>query len=335
MNTLTEKKIIHEENEVSYTFILCENVLYIEAVWQVDYAMWTATIEYVPLSVNELNADETKIDTSYIVTNYTPTDKFNIINDYVHGMLNLKEYELLFKKVKNTETSLVIEIITKYPYSEKEDVSIILIQPKPIGFSDRILKNIDIHKNSTNTRFTQLRDEINLKLVVIENAHDIFKLNVKKLQIEMDDTVDTEEFENKIKKIREELINKVIAIEKTIEMALTTCAEKGEKAVAEYGKQIAAHEVKMVAADVELVAKMSNECDVKIAAMTKTYDEKIAARAKVCDEKMAATTKTYDDKLVATTKTYDDKFVAMQTTLQEQITKLQTDLATCMSKLPQ
>src|SRR5687767_4315263 len=176
MNTNKEHKIIYEENDVSYTFVLFENVLHVEAIWQVDYAMWTTTIECAPLSADKI-ADETKIDTSYIVTNYTPTDKYNIVNDYVNKMLNPKEYIVCFKKVKNADTALVIEIITKYQYSEKEDVSMILIEPKPIGFTDRIQKNVDIHKNSTNIRFLQLKDEISSRLTAIEDVHKALQSN--------------------------------------------------------------------------------------------------------------------------------------------------------------
>uniref|UniRef100_A0A6C0CC35 Uncharacterized protein n=1 Tax=viral metagenome TaxID=1070528 RepID=A0A6C0CC35_9ZZZZ len=304
MNSNVERKIIYEENDVSYTFTLFENVLHIEAVWQTDYAMWTTTIECTALS-NEKIADESKIDTSYIVTNYTPTDKFNIINDYVNKMLNPKEYVVCFKKVKNADTALVIEIITKYQYSEKEDVSMILIDPKPIGFNDKILKNVDIHKNSTNIRFSQLKDEINTRLVVLEDGHKALRTDVSYMS---DDYIIKEELDEALAQKHKEL-DDIFAKVTTVDDIIVKFSEKMK--------------TELVGMEKNLTEKMTQ--------MQSTFDTKYAEM----ENKMKSMQSAFDIKYAELEKTNADKITTTLTALQGQMTKLQTDLETCMSKLPQ
>jgi DNA repair exonuclease SbcCD ATPase subunit len=325
MNTINrdnvERKIIYEENDVSYTFVLFENVLHIEAIWQVDYAMWTTTIECASLSVDKI-ADETKMDTSYIVTNYTPTDKFNIINDYVNKKLNPKEYIVRFKKVKNTDTALFIEIITNYQYSEKEDISIILIEPKPIGFTDKILKNVDIHKNSTNARFSQLKDEINARLISLEDSHKTLESCTTKIENDyitsgdLEETISTKhkELETILVTMLNESTGKYIKMEKTLSDEITaTCSE--------------------------FKAKI-NELSEKITTIQTTVQEKLIKLYGDSVASQGQITKLQTDLTATQTSVQEIKKLQMdgtatQTSLQEQITKLQTDLATCISKLPQ
>ena len=285
MNSNVERKIIYEENDVSYTFTLFENVLHIEAVWQTDYAMWTTTIECTALS-NEKIADESKIDTSYIVTNYTPTDKFNIINDYVNKMLNPKEYVVCFKKVKNADTALVIEIITKYQYSEKEDVSMILIDPKPIGFNDKILKNVDIHKNSTNIRFSQLKDEINTRLVVLEDGHKALRTDVSYMS---DDYIIKEELDEALAQKHKEL-DDIFAKVTTVDDIIVKFSEKMK--------------TELVGMEKNLTEKMTQ--------MQSTFDTKYAEM----ENKMKSMQSAFDIKYAELEKTNADKITTTLTALQ-------------------
>lgn len=155
------------ENKLQYTLVLNDNVLFIETVNTVNYAIWTATIEE---REKEVSLSDGPVR---FITNYSPINIFNIIRDHVNGSLESKDIKVIFANMKNTETDISIEIITHAPYDNKiKDSTFILIHPKKIDFEEKVTKNMENQKSSINGRIDELftKHEIVSQNIIDVNA---------------------------------------------------------------------------------------------------------------------------------------------------------------------
>ena len=144
-------KCTFTENKIQFTLVLNDNVLFIEAIYPVNYAVWVTTIEEREKEVSHAEGPVR------FITNYSPINIFNIIRDHVNGSLESKDINVVFAKMKNIETDISIEIITNAPFDNKiKDTTFILIHPQLIDFNEKVTKNMENQKNFFDGRIDEL-----------------------------------------------------------------------------------------------------------------------------------------------------------------------------------
>lgn len=175
-----DNKFSFVENNITYYIDMYDDTLFIEAIYNNDYMVWSTVIG------DELTSSSGSLCNSHIFAMYVPTIKYAILKDYMNKTLDTSKIEVIFpNKIKSAKTELCIEIITKTLYGLSH-TSTIIIQPKEITFEDKINNNYIIHSGLIDKKIQSFEEKID----GMDRANDINKGIVAHKIVTIEDTIE-------------------------------------------------------------------------------------------------------------------------------------------------